>query len=179
MQQIRSTYVFQHLEKLKEEATALTFNLDGSGAEMANGVGVIPPWLNSSDHLRQAVSEIARLRKLSAIHVMLNRLPPGVVVDRHRDWVPATPLQKDRPTLERWHLPLITNLECWWWDEEENRKLYMQPGVFYGPVPYWKIHQVGNEGTMPRIHLVVDLDCAERIGHYEEELFGGEGRGQM
>ena len=87
---------------------------------------------------------------------MINKLASGVVVPKHTD----TLRNQDRgnPFIERWHLPLITNDGCWWWDQENDR-VEMPLGYWYGPMPYNLLHQVGNVGLTERVHLIVDIGC--------------------
>lgn len=153
------------LAGLGREIATLPFWIDGSGAEMAVKPGGGIPI--DSPLVRAAIQEISAMRGLPALHVMVNKLPPGVVVPVHRDWLPPTRAQPRTPTLERWHLPIQTNDRAFWWDEDRG-PLSMETGYWYGPVPYWRKHQVWNLGDEERVHLVVDLDSPVAIGDYRE-----------
>ena len=121
----------------------VAFWLDGSGAQMAvTQHGGIPSWVPAN-----VLREIETLRSKVVRHVMLNKLTPGVIVPKHCD-----PGER----FERWHLPIKTNRDCWYWDARTGR-IYLAPGFWHGPVEYWEEHQVGNEGATDRVHLVVDL----------------------
>lgn len=135
---------------LDELAETAKWVLDGSQALMAHGqFDPFPSWALRCPNLLFAVNEIALSKDGTANNLMINLLKPGVIVPIHTDNVPKRP--------KRWHLPLITNTKSWWWDAGTNQKEYMEVGTWYGPLPYWLNHQVGNEGDTDRIHLVVDL----------------------
>ncbi len=134
---------------MKVEVTALMVRAkrDDTGVLMAYGPGSsceIP----SHYEMKRAVDEIATARGLDVAYVMLNTLPAGCIVPEHTDTLPVP--------VERWHLPLITNPNCKWWDEVEG-ELFMAAGYWYGPLPYEKRHKVWNTGAVSRTHLVVDL----------------------
>src|SRR5262245_37659900 len=140
----------QDLDRLLKEILTLDFWIDGSKAEMAHPPNKPIGILTSA--IWDAVQEIGRLCNQQPIYMMINNLPPDVIVPKHRDWTSKE--------VERYHLPVITNERCWWWDET-NGTLLMEAGHWYGPMPYNIIHQVGNLGKTDRIHLVVDLLIAE------------------
>jgi hypothetical protein len=96
-----------------------------------------------------AVLEIMELRNLEPAFMMINRVPPGVVAPPHIDTLPFP--------VERWHLPLVTNPDAYWWDEHDNKFIYMPVGYWHGPVPYYIRHAIVNFGLTERVHLVVDL----------------------
>lgn len=152
------------LDKLRLECKKLSFSLDGSGAEMFCVQSQRVP--NNYPEILKAVGEISGLRKLDPLYLMVNRLKPGVIVPVHRDFLVSAGKQKNAkyPTFERWHLPVQTNEDCGFWDEENGHKI-MKLGFWWGPVPYWKFHQVWNKGEYERIHLIVDLD-SEPMGEY-------------
>lgn len=126
-------------------AESLKFNRDQSGMDMASLQGGLPKWLK--DHtLMSAVREIEALSGGAAQAVMINRLDPGITVAKHKDQYTGW---------RRYHLPLVTNVEAWWWDET-NGTVFMDYGYWWGPVPYNELHQVSNGGNTARIHLVVD-----------------------
>lgn len=80
--------------------------------------------------------------------VMVNRLEAGKEFGKHRDGLPDN---------ARFHLPVETTNEAWWWDEL-NGTVHMKQGYWYGPMPYCGIlHAVGNPAETDRIHLVVDF----------------------
>lgn len=146
----------------------LSFWLDGSGAEMYVAPnGGLPNEVVQHAPIRHAIEEIERLRKLTVLHIMINRLKPGVVVPVHRDFLRPTPLQqRNHPTLERWHLPVVTNDGCLWWGEDTGT-VHFPKGKWMGFIPYWKNHKVWNAGQTERVHLVVDLDTPEHLGEYD------------
>lgn len=119
--------------------------------------------------IKTAVEEIASLRKLDAVYVMVNKMPPHQTIPVHQDWLEPTPLQPFKgPLIERWHLPLITNPWVLFYDSKEHPVgFHMPQGIWCGPVPYWNKHYVENFGTETRVHLIVDLDCPEPMGIYE------------
>ncbi len=156
-------------DKLLADVEKLSFWLDGSGAEMAVVPnGGLPDEIKSLTYVMRALYEVESYRQLKVIHVMVNKLKPGVNVPVHRDFLLPTPLQPRKwPTIERWHLPVTTNDLCYFWAFGEGDK--QLPLRFWtGPVPYWKNHQVVNNGKTERIHLVVDLDTAQHLGEYSE-----------
>lgn len=154
---------------LLEALQQLSFWLDGSGAEMAVAPnGGLPHEVVQHPPIVKSLEEIERITGLSVLHVMVNRLKPGVVVPVHRDFLRPTPLQqRNHPTIERWHLPVVTNNECLWWGEDTGF-VHFPKGEWMGPVPYWRKHQVLNQGDFERIHLVVDLDTPIHIGEYSD-----------
>lgn len=104
-----------------------------------------------SPAVRTLVEEIEKIRDKRVLFVQINRLDPGVVIEKHTDTL------KVPYRVERWHLPIQTNPEAWHW-QEDGGKFNMTEGVWYGPVPYWELHNGGNDGKTPRIHLIVDLE---------------------
>lgn len=153
------------LAGIANEVLVLPFWVDGSQALMAvkpdGGLPIQSPLVQA------ALQELARLRNTPALHIMVNLLPPGVVVGTHRDWLLPTKHQPQTPTLERWHLPLTTNHQATFWDED-NGETHMDLGFWWGPVPYWLKHSVRNLGGGDRLHLVVDLDTPVPLGAYRE-----------
>jgi hypothetical protein len=121
----------------------------GGGVLMAERQSVSYEPERFSKSVQAAVAEIEALRGKKALFVMINRLDPGIIIERHTDT-----LKMPYP-VERWHLPVITNPKAW---HEQGSRFNMTAGVWYGPVPYWEEHCGGNEGTTPRIHLIVDLE---------------------
>lgn len=99
--------------------------------------------------ITEAVEELQDKEGLSSVvQVMVNNLAPGASLSPHRDGLPDN---------LRYHLPILTNTEAYWWDELESRR-HMLAGWWYGPVPYCGIlHSAGNPGTSDRLHLVVDF----------------------
>lgn len=154
------------LEPLLEEIESLKFYLDGSGAEM-----VFPPEhkvIQNLPNIWLALNEIIFFREKPFLHIMVNRLQPGVDVPVHRDFLNPTPLQsRNHPTIERWHLPIACNNECYWWDEFGGQSKFEQ-GHWCGPVPYWNRHKVWNYGKTERINIVIDLDSEIPLGEYKD-----------
>lgn len=125
--------------------------------------------LRAYPEVEEAVQEIASLRKLDPVYVMVNTMPPGQMLPWHQDWLEPTKLQPYKgPLIERWHLPVITNDKVRWFDSKEHPwGMVMPQGMWCGPVPYWNKHKVENLGMYSRVHLIVDLDCPEPMGMYE------------
>lgn len=97
-----------------------------------------------------AVEDLQETENLGDVkQVLVNMLEPGAHLDAHRDGYPDH---------ARYHLPVITNNEAYWWDEYDGKR-NMVIGTWYGPVPHCGIlHSAGNPGLTPRLHLVVDFD---------------------
>ena len=131
---------------LESEAASMNYKLDDSGTEMAMGACVPIPPLPAE--LTAAVREIEKLTGKKAVWVMLNRLPPSVVVPVHTDTVTYTP--------ERWHLVIKTNPHAYFWSDPTGQ-IHLNGGRWWGPIPYRANHQIWNGGTTDRIHFVVDL----------------------
>lgn len=126
----------------------------------------IPNWIDSYPYIKVSILEISELRDQQPLHIMINRLKPGVEVPIHRDYILPTQTQRYQPCVERWHLPISSNDRCGWWDEDSGNQ-YPKLGEWFGPVPYWIPHKVWNFGTTDRIHLVIDLDTPKPVGKYK------------
>jgi len=143
---------------LLAQLNKLSYDVDGSGALMAfppSFKGVLPAFVDW-DAIK---AEIEELTGLKVLFVMVNILPPGVIVPVHRDWL--DPNIVGRKVVPRYHLPVLTNNQCRWWDDSMDNPgdgLIMEAGYWWGPVPYWRHHQVWNCGIIKRVHIVVDLD---------------------
>jgi len=148
------------LQKLHADVKQLDYHMDGSGALMAFGPSMGIPSI-IGPYIQDAIKEISEYRNLTALHLMINKLPTRCYVPFHIDTLIPTSKQGKDPHLERWHLPVITNLECFWQNLDEE-PIHFQAGMWYGPVRYWVPHSVWNAGNIKRIHLVVDLD-SERV----------------
>jgi hypothetical protein len=122
----------------------------GGGIQMAFRQSEMPDETTLKD-LLPAIREIEELRKKKCRFVQLNTAPPGFVSGVHTDT-----LRCDYH-LERWHFVIATNKDAWF-EDEINGKFHMDQGGWYGPVAYWKPHNVGNNGNTERVHLVVDLE---------------------
>lgn len=150
------------LDDILQEVRRLPYTLDGTGVKMAySPTDSVPDLL----WVKPVVEEIEKLRNQKAIHMMVNVLPSGIKVELHRDWMKPTRYQEYHPTVERWHLPLITNPDAIFFGVECGQ-VYMENGYWWGPVEYWKLHSIWNNGTEDRIHLVVDLDTPHPLGEY-------------
>lgn len=151
------------LQLLLSEIQAIpTWIVDGTGVLMIQGQSKGIPYFGTE--IAKAVEEISSFRNQQPLHLMVNKIPPGIHVPKHRDWLlPAK--QGEKPTLERWHLPIQTSNEAGWWDEM-NGEMIFDVGHWFGPMPYWLLHRVWNDSTIERIHLIVDLDTPERLGEY-------------
>lgn len=80
--------------------------------------------------------------------IMVNNLDPGSVLEPHKD---------GEPNHTRFHLPVLTHPDVYWWDEI-NGRFHMEAGYWYGPVPYCGImHSAGNPSPENRLHVVVDF----------------------
>jgi len=149
---------------LMKEIQELEFKIDGTGTKMAFPQSYGLPF--DKPKLMEAVNEIESIRGLIALYLMVNWMEPGIIADWHQDWLKPSPLQGKNPCLERWHLPVITNIGSLYFDKI-GEVINMKQGIWYGPVKYWEKHKVVNWGIMGRIHIVVDLDCHKRLGEYE------------
>lgn len=138
-----------NMSRLLDELDHLKFSdqLDSSGVLMAfkpsGGVPVLHPML------RAAVEEIETITGRKAMHVMVNRVPAGVVVPVHTDTIIGNP--------ERWHLPVKTNRLAMFWDEV-NGECHLHAGRWHGPILYHKQHQIYNYGCEERVHVIVDVE---------------------
>lgn len=140
-----------------EAAKGLPTQKDGSGVLMSfPQSGGVPRDFIEKTPLWFAVQEIYNILnrgtnygKSRVLHVMVNTLPPGCVCPVHTDTVLYNPI--------RVHLPLVTNPDCFFWDEI-NHFTIMEAGYWYGPVLYGKNHTIGNFGDTNRIHLIADLE---------------------
>ena len=155
-----------NLNKLLAELGQLRFWVDGSGAEMSVIQSGGLPF--KSPTIIEAIKEISDHRSIPALHMMVNRLPPGVTTPKHVDFLKPSTHQPKYPILERYHLPIITNPSAYYWNEDEpESKIHMKAGFWYGFIKYWRLHEVGNLGDTERIHLIVDLDSPTPIGSYK------------
>lgn len=133
---------------------------DGSGASHFGGPS---GWIFGLDMLRVNARLIPALRLAvlelrqhvqtgALVQTMVNRLRPGGELKPHRD---------GPPDLLRFHLPLATNRESYWWDSL-NGRVHMREACWYGPVPYCGIlHGAANMGSTERIHVVCDFERRE------------------
>lgn len=154
------------LDKLVELAYLLETVHDEGYVKMAAPQST--SFLRQFPEIETAVKEIASLRKLEPVYVMVNIMPPGKELPWHQDWLEPTPLQPYKgPLIERWHLPVKTNSWVVWFDKDNLEGSHMPKGHWCGPFPYWNKHKVENLGHEDRIHLIVDLDCPEPMGMYE------------
>lgn len=121
---------------------------DGYNEGWIHGFANARPRLLDYPHIRAAIFSLQR-RTGSTLHqVMVNKLEPGGMLQPHRD---------APPEFDRYHLPIVTNSDAWWWDEYTG-KFHMREGFWYGPVPYCGVlHSVENNGETERVHVVVDL----------------------
>jgi len=140
------------MPKLYQASLTLNYWLDGAGVEMSitQSGGLPEPAISL---FREAIDEIAKVRiGLIPMHIMVNRLPPNTSVPIHID--PVIPRDVH---LERWHLPIKTNDRAFWWGQNTG-KFHMALGCWYGPMPYWELHNVDNTHPIDdRVHLIVDL----------------------
>lgn len=134
---------------------------DGSGHA---GTDYMPGWINGLSmarlentakyypHIDQAVSVLCDHLPYSVFQIMVNKLEPSHTLERHRDGLSYN---------YRFHLPIITNELCEWWDEIHGQWYHFREGIWHGPVPYAGIlHSMANRAThqeASRYHLIVDL----------------------
>lgn len=122
---------------------------DGAGVEMtALQFHPSSRALLQHEAIAEAVAELEGLTGRECVFLMFNKLDPGAAVPVHVDSHPDP--------VDRWHLPVITNDDAFWWDEAGG-EIHMAPGFWWGPVPFDIPHRVRNDGPTPRIHLVVDV----------------------
>lgn len=147
--------------ELREEVVAVPLEPVSGGH---SGTGYQGNWINGLHqarirendypyvpHIMQAVDRLA-VDKLDhnwrIQQIMVNRLDGGHTLNRHRDAPNGA---------YRFHLPIITNSNCLWWDEF-NGYDHMAVGYWYGPVPFAGVmHFMENGGSTFRYHLVLDL----------------------
>lgn len=153
-------------ERLQSYLLSLNYHIDGSGAKMAVQPCEMPEKIALL--FQDAIEEIEKIRNLQSVYVMINKLESKITVPKHRDWLKGTPLQPNKPCLERWHLPIQTNEDAGYWDETHGCK-HFDICYWHGPIPYWLNHFVYNVGSTDRVHLVVDLDCKDALGSYYED----------
>lgn len=116
---------------------------DDSGVKMLYG-----PANENLDSFADVVNEISALLYKEALYLMVNILPPGIVVPVHTDTLP-------RP-IQRWHLAVQTNKDAFFWDEVDGmRNIYL--GQWQRIYPERR-HTILNFGKEDRIHIVVDLE---------------------
>lgn len=93
-------------------------------------------------------SLLTTLDGIGVYQLLVNRLKPHGELGLHRDG-PISHVQ-------RWHLPVVTNPEVEWWDED-NGTIRFLPGSWWGPVPFTNLHSMVNLGLVYRIHVLADL----------------------
>jgi hypothetical protein len=137
-----------NLAELRAKLDALPKVVDGTGVLMANGqFNMLPDaW---DDCIKAAVREIEDLLKSTALYVMVNTIEPGRSTIVHVDPLPP------EGTLSRWHLPVQTNEHAWF--SHVDKSEHLEAGYWHGPICFWEPHAVGNAGSEPRTHLIVDL----------------------
>lgn len=133
---------------------------DGSGRD-ANGNGWIyglrlgrlyvdgqEDHMSHAPYLRLALTDLgSRLTRLKLRQVMVSVLAPGGELAPHSDGPPND---------LRFHLPVATNTQCYWWDEILDQS-FMPLGQWSGPVDYCGIsHSAVNNGDTTRIHIIAD-----------------------
>ncbi len=100
------------------------------------------------DHppLIRAIKAITGANK--GARAMLVRLAPGGVIGLHTD------IGFYADVTERFHLPIVTNSASWL--EVDGERFYLPVGLIHSFNKHLP-HQGMNEGTTPRIHLIVDI----------------------
>jgi hypothetical protein len=153
---------------LISEISKLESWTDGTGAlMMVRPSAGLPQNIMKLPTIKAAVQEISDLRKIPALHIMINVLPPDCDTKVHRDFLIPSKLG-EKPCVERWHLAVKTNDQSVMWDEISDKEINVKAGMWYGPFPYWAKHYVANRGKTERIHVVVDLDSETPVGEYDE-----------
>lgn len=97
---------------------------------------------------QDAVDEISGILKKKPLYLMVNILPPGIVVPVHTDTLPVP--------VQRWHLPIQTNRHAYFWDEV--RGCYNLTYAEWARIFPERRHTIFNFGNEDRIHIVVDLE---------------------
>jgi hypothetical protein len=146
MQIIKSN---RNILALLQEIGSLEYTRDDTGVLMSNAQSLFTAHMRRLREVTLAVAEIEFERMLECAYVMVNIVPPGIEVPSHTDTL-------KRPA-ERWHLPLLSNDACGYWDGVDGHA-HMDVGSWTGPVPYHLEHRIWNLGVTERIHLVVDLE---------------------
>ncbi len=94
--------------------------------------------------------------------VRISRLLPGSVIRPHRD------ICREAASIAfgqvRLHIPIVTNDRVMFLVGRETLRL--QPGRLYY-IDFTRLHSVRNDGTEPRIHLILDL----RVNNFLERMF--------
>lgn len=126
----------------------LDWRLDSSGVWMAypQSGGIAPGF-------EEIVEAGERLVGARALNLMVNKIPPGIIVPVHRDWTTSG-------IVARYHYPLDDGV-IW----EEGHYGIMRAGKWYGPVRYWKRHAVANLSDRDRINIVIDFDLRMEGSH--------------
>lgn len=121
----------------------------GDDIKMAYYQSTAPP-SDLPKEYKSALLEISQKRNLLVRFCLVNVIPPGKVAKLHTDTLSTN------ERLERWHLPIQTNKDAFYWDRT-NGFVNMELGFWHGPIEYWNKHTAGNFGESERVHLVVDL----------------------
>lgn len=148
------------LPALAEEVQRMVFRTDDSGTLMAQrqSTQIREKDFRAYPLTWQAIMEISRLLQRSPMYLMINQLPAGVSVPKHTDTLKRNN-EAGKMVIHRWHLPLVTNPLCRYWEEGfSSLGIHLPAGQWYGPVQYWKEHSIWNGSNENRIHLVVDLE---------------------
>ncbi len=137
------------LGRIQMEALKMDFKRDSSSLEMAGLQGEFPKGWDRGHfpETKALVEDFARDRGKKVTGVMVNRLPAHSQV----------PVHQDPGTAERWHFPINTSTNVYWWDEE-NEFRHFPAAMWSGPVPYHLHHQVTNQSPYERVHIVVDIE---------------------
>lgn len=150
--------VLELVEEIK--AVTLTVMADGAGSSHYGGpegwihglslTRISGLKLAAFPTLAQAIRRLNEGSRYGTLQqVMVNKLAAGKNLDRHKD---------GEPNHARFHLPVITHEDVYWWDEI-NGQLHMKAGQWYGPVPYCGIlHSVENRSEIDRVHVIVDFE---------------------
>lgn len=101
--------------------------------------------LENLPYIKQIIDALPGEKRL----VRLLRLAPGAVIQEHRD--------KERNWacgIVRLHIPIVTSDQVFFF--VNRRRVVMKPGeLWYFDLQY--LHSVRNEGSVARVHLVLDL----------------------
>lgn len=94
--------------------------------------------------------------------VRLSKLEPGGIIGKHTDILPGEKISE-----VRMQLPIVTNKRALF--TIENSQVRMRSGeLWYLDVS--KEHSVENNGTQPRIHLIIDCEINEWVKKQIPEL---------
>lgn len=138
------------LDHLRAELEALDYEPNAYGIRRSiEQEQPIPDWAQRGT-CAQALTEITSLTRRTPRHLMASIMPTGLELPVHVDRVDAD------PDGQRWHLPVVTNPGCSWWDQDGGSVVFAR-GFWWGPCPDRTPHTFANLGRTQRLHLIVEL----------------------